>query len=43
MGMVERVVIESLIDSNPYCTPDGRVLYGSDVEEFIEFFFGPDV
>lgn len=42
MGVVERVVVEGFLDSQPYCTLDGRVLYGSDVEEFVELFFGSD-
>ena len=37
--MIENVV-RKFLDATPYTTPDGRVLSGDDVVEFVELFFG---
>jgi hypothetical protein len=39
---MNETVIEKFLTANPYTTPEGRVLSGADVAEFVELFFGGD-
>ena len=37
------LTIADFLNSNPYTTPEGRVLTGKDLPEFLEMFFPEEV